>query len=553
VGETRFVLKPRQSYNGTDSITGKPEGRFSLTLVLGRCLRWELLTVCVPRLLLIGINFSQPFLLVRVVDLLGEPDTAEARNIGYGLIAATFLIFSARAILYVQYRQRFAQVLTLFRGACISLIYDQTLKIADGASSGGASVTLMSTDIQTCTDIFPMLNEIWASIIEVIVAIYLLSRQMGAFCVIPIIIYGLSTVVQGKIASGFATHVKNWNGMTQTRVSTTGTALTGMRSARISGIATSIKKLISDARDSEIKASIGYRYVVLLLNIVVAVGEHGTPLAVFVAYEISARIRGTPSLGTSQAFASLSIITLLQEPAAMVLIAFPLSASCLGALGRIQDFLLLPTVSPPLVEGPKAHLPAAAPSDDDGVEMLSVMPKTELRRNAIIMIDNITVRHSPTGPPALSDVSCSFNAGSLSMVIGPVGCGKTTFIKSILGEVSFETGSVSVKSSRFAFATQSAWLPNDSIQSLITGPKTHIAIDEAFYAKVIHACALNEDLVNLTDGDRTIIGSRGITLSGGQRQRIALARAIYAREDIVLLGMCATSLHFFGVLLTMVR
>lgn len=101
---------------------------------------------------------------------------------------------------------------------------------------------------------------------------------MGPFCVIPVIIYGLSTIVQGKIATGFATHVKTWNGMTQLRVSTTGTALNGMRPARISGIATAIKNIISDARDSEIKASIGYRYVVVLLNVVVALGEHFTPV-----------------------------------------------------------------------------------------------------------------------------------------------------------------------------------------------------------------------------------------------------------------------------------
>lgn len=36
-------------------------------------------------------------------------------------------------------------------------------------------------------------------------------------------------------------------------------------------------------------------------------------------------------------------------------------------------------------------------------------------------------------------------------------------------------------------------------------------------------------------GDHTPVGSRGISLSGGQKQRLALARAVYARKDVVAL------------------
>lgn len=237
----------------------------------------------------------------------------------------------------------------------------------------------------------------------------------------------------------------------------------------------------------------------------------------------------------------------------MVLIALPLSASCLGALGRIQDFLLLPTVSPSSVDNSDFHDHHSASTNEDGLEMLSIRPKIEKQPGAIITMDNITVKYSTEAAPALHHVSCSFHPGSLSMVIGPVGCGKTTFLKSILQELPLQAGAIRVRSNRFAFATQSAWLPNDNIQSLITGPKTQIAIDEAFYAKVVHACALTEDLAQLPDGDRTIIGSRGITLSGGQRQRIALARAVYARQDIILLGMLPTILTQFGMLLNSVR
>jgi ATP-binding cassette, subfamily C (CFTR/MRP), member 4 len=51
---------------------------------------------------------------------------------------------------------------------------------------------------------------------------------------------------------------------------------------------------------------------------------------------------------------------------------------------------------------------------------------------------------------------------------------------------------------------------------------------------VAQSCLI-ADFAILEKGEETLVGERGTTLSGGQKARLALARALYADADIILL------------------
>jgi ATP-binding cassette subfamily C (CFTR/MRP) protein 1 len=62
------------------------------------CFRLEVISVVPAQLFLIGFNYAQPFLFARAIKLLAEPIDERTENFGYGLIAATGIIYFGIAV-----------------------------------------------------------------------------------------------------------------------------------------------------------------------------------------------------------------------------------------------------------------------------------------------------------------------------------------------------------------------------------------------------------------------------------------------------------------------
>uniref|UniRef100_A0A8C7MYQ5 ATP-binding cassette, sub-family C (CFTR/MRP), member 8 n=1 Tax=Oncorhynchus kisutch TaxID=8019 RepID=A0A8C7MYQ5_ONCKI len=152
------------------------------------------------------------------------------------------------------------------------------------------------------------------------------------------------------------------------------------------------------------------------------------------------------------------------------------------------------------------------------------------------------------GPPTLSNIDIKVPFGQLTMIVGQVGCGKSSLLLAALGEMqrvsgtgqagtSSDTGAHPTpwrlaKRGSVAYASQKPWLLNATLVENITFEMPMI---KPRYKAVIEACSLQPDIDILPQGDQTEIGERGIVLSGGQRQRIGVARALYQQANVVFL------------------
>ena len=131
----------------------------------------------------------------------------------------------------------------------------------------------------------------------------------------------------------------------------------------------------------------------------------------------------------------------------------------------------------------------------------------------------------------LDGVDLHVQPGTLVAVIGPVGAGKSSLIHAILGELPLESGSIKVNGN-VSYASQEPWLFSGTVrQNILFG----LPMDRERYKQVVKTCALERDFHLFADGDKTIVGERGVSLSGGQKARISLARAVYRRAEVYLL------------------
>lgn len=144
-------------------------------------------------------------------------------------------------------------------------------------------------------------------------------------------------------------------------------------------------------------------------------------------------------------------------------------------------------------------------------------------------------RGDPTTPdpnqPTLRNIDISLKKGSLTMVVGGVGCGKSSFASALIDEIPLVSGEIR-RIGTISYCPQAAWITGNTLRNNIV---FGCPFDEEHYLEVIRICALERDVRSFPAGDLTAIGERGANLSGGQRARIQLARCVYSNRDICVM------------------
>ncbi|KAM9770720.1 ATP-binding cassette sub-family C member 10 [Menidia menidia] len=468
-------------------------------------------------------SFAGPLLLSSLVNFMEENGAPVSRGVWcvLGLFATT--LFSA--VLQNVYAFEVSKVALAARGALVSTVYGKALRVSScslAGSSLGEVVNLMSADADRVVNFLNSFHELWSLPFRFAVTLYLLYLQVGVAFLGGLGVALVLVPFNKFLASRILSHNEEMLQFKDSRVKLMTEILFGIRVIKFYNWEAHFARMVADCRKQELSHLRALKY----LDAVCVYTWAALPVVISILTFVTYVLLGHP-LTAAKVFTTLALVGMLIAP----LNAFPwvlngiLEAKV--SLERIQRLIKLTN------QDLQAYYALMTPEDSQTSILLNQGAFSWTRPPG-----STDPEAAETGAAKeslqLHSLTLHVAQGSLVAVVGKVGCGKSSLLAALTGELSRLSGVLYVanREAGFGLASQEPWIQHASVRDNILFGKDY---DAAFYQAVIEACALSEDLNVLPNGDKTEVGENGVTLSGGQKARLALARAVYMDKDVYLL------------------
>ncbi|XP_072027036.1 ATP-binding cassette sub-family C member 9-like [Amphiura filiformis] len=504
---------------------------------------------------------------------------------GFALVIVMFLCSSIRG-LFLQNHHQIVSIEGIHLSAEIqSAVYEKSLHLSSWSMNGGPMTigeitNHISTDARHLINLSNYIHYVWSMPFQIAVIMWLLYHYLGASALVGATMYLIGTPIQFMLAGMQAKVQKSALEVSDDRLKRTHELLLGMKLIKLCGWEEVFFKAISTVRKSEIarltKGALIQAAMFFMIN--------ATPVFVtLVSFTLYSKWSNKP-LTPDIAFSSLALVNQLAP--AVLLIPMVTMHVVLAHIStkRLQKFFMadelesnsrkmkeeekdarcdpvngqLPDVDvKPQKQKETTHFSRLNDDDDEISEVKedqSNNGKEYMQLKQITAGDDDAVSHLPGLPDSvalkiqeasfvwdpeqkeaiLSNINIEIPKGQLTMIIGPVGAGKSSILSAILCEMTNLQGKVQWNrmTSSVAYSAQKSWLLNASLRdNILFGEE----FDHQRFQSVVSACCLQPDIDILPAGDQTEIGEKGINLSGGQKQRVSVARALYSSHQTVLL------------------
>ena len=363
-----------------------------------------------------------------------------------------------------------------------------------------------------CSGIFRAVESI-SKVAFCLAAMFLLDWRLTLFSLIPLpLMIGLFYVTQDRI---YDTFQKN-----QQAISAINTRLemsfSGVRIIKAYACEDKYKRFFSEVLHTRWTTEMAVARLEVVLHLIYQYIDYVAQVGIVFAGGLMA-VKGKISIGTFYAF--YTYLSMLIYPILDIPQLFVSGKRAFVNIDRLEELAAFPEPSAP-----------AKPVPLGAIETIS--------------LDGVSFAYGDRPGNALSDLSLTIQRGERIGVIGPVGSGKSTLMKTLLGVLPPGSGTISVNGVDLrsvdlrSYRDKIGYVPQEAL--LFTGTlRENIDFgsdspSDALFETAMEAAQLKDELRSFADGEKTAVGQRGVSLSGGQKQRMAIARAI-AREPQFLL------------------
>uniref|UniRef100_A0A673B843 ATP-binding cassette, sub-family C (CFTR/MRP), member 8 n=1 Tax=Sphaeramia orbicularis TaxID=375764 RepID=A0A673B843_9TELE len=423
------------------------------------------------------------------------------------------------------------------RGAIQTKIYNKIMRlctsnISMGELTVGQICNLVAIDTNQLMWFFFLCPNLWAMPVQIIVGVILLYYLLGISALIGATVIAVLAPVQYFVATKLSQTQKSTLEYSSERLKKTNELLRGIKLLKLYAWEHIFCDSVEETRGKELtslQAFALYTSISIFMNAAIPIA------AVLTTFVVHVHISEDADLSPAVAFASLSLFHILVTPLFLLSSVVRSTVKALVSVQKLSEFFSSDEIGDE--QEPRAIYNYFFIALNPIIVWLYGLCLT----NTLPLFFNQYFNQITSGyftwtdgPPTLSNVDIKIPFGKLTMIVGQVGCGKSSLLLAALGEMQRISGQVTWNRKRgaVAYASQKPWLLNASLVENITFEMPMI---KPRYKAVVEACSLQPDIDILPQGDQTEIGERGIILSGGQKQRISVARALYQQTNVVFL------------------
>ncbi|WP_106767426.1 ABC transporter ATP-binding protein [Paenibacillus faecalis] len=169
---------------------------------------------------------------------------------------------------------------------------------------------------------------------------------------------------------------------------------------------------------------------------------------------------------------------------------------------------------------------------------------------SFLEVNNLSYQY-PNSDNEISDIHFRLKRGKFLVITGRIGSGKSTLVRTLLGLLPAQEGSIcwngkEIDPATFLIPPRAAYTPqvprlfSDTLQENIVQGKKESG--EEALNRAIRLAVMDKDIKDLDQGLETFVGPRGVMLSGGQIQRAATARMLMSEADLFIFDDLSSAL-----------